>query len=77
MAKFNEKNFQFDDESKKFMGADEWLKDLQEKDAGAFDSSEHLPNIVGNTTGVKGKSYSAQEIDKMDFNDYKNWRNNN
>ena len=36
ISQFNEKDFKYDEESQKFLGASEWLNDLKEKDTGAF-----------------------------------------
>lgn len=50
MAKFNEKDFKYDEESKTFLGANDWLKDLKEKDSGAFLSDVANPKFTTNPT---------------------------
>lgn len=46
IAQFNEKDFKYDEETKKFLGANEWLKDLKEKDSGAFLSDVANPKFT-------------------------------
>lgn len=48
IAKFNEKDFKYDEETKTFLGANDWLKDLKEKDAGAFLSDIANPRFTTN-----------------------------
>lgn len=50
IAQFNEKDFKYDEETKKFLGANEWLKDLKEKDSGAFLSDVANPKFTTNPT---------------------------
>lgn len=50
IAQFNSKDFKYDEESKKFLGASEWLKELQEKDSGAFLSEVANPRFTTNPT---------------------------
>lgn len=50
IAQFNAKDFKYDEESKKFLGASEWLKELQEKDSGAFLSDVANPRFTANPT---------------------------
>lgn len=45
IAKFNEKDFKYDEEAKKYQGADEWLKELKESDKGAFLSDVANPSF--------------------------------
>ena len=46
ISEFNKKDFKYDEESKKFLGATEWLKDLQAKDSGAFLSDVANPKFT-------------------------------
>ena len=49
ISKFNEKDFKYDEETKKYQGASEWLEEIQKNDAGAFASNVANPKF---TTGV-------------------------
>lgn len=64
IAQFNAKDFKYDEESKKFLGASEWLKDLQEKDAGAFLSDVANPKFT-TSTSVPNNSSSMDEVLKV------------
>nr|DAP03717.1 MAG TPA: minor structural protein [Caudoviricetes sp.] len=50
ISQFNQKDFKYDEESQKFLGASEWLNDLKEKDAGAFLSEVANPVFTTNPT---------------------------
>lgn len=50
IAQFNAKDFKYDEESKKFLGASEWLNDLKEKDSGAFLSDVANPKFTTTPT---------------------------
>lgn len=50
ISQFNQKDFKYDEESQKFLGASEWLNDLKEKDAGAFLSDVANPKFTTNPT---------------------------
>ncbi len=50
ISQFNQKDFKYDEESQKFLGASEWLNDLKEKDAGAFLSDVANPVFTTNPT---------------------------
>lgn len=50
ISQFNEKGFKYDEESKKFLGASEWLNDLKEKDSGAFLSDVANPKFTTSPT---------------------------
>ncbi len=55
IAQFNEKDFKYDEESKKFLGAKEWLEDLKAKDTGAFLSDVANPKFTDSvSTPTKG-----------------------
>ena len=45
IAKFNEKDFKYDEESKSFQGAKEWLEDLKKNDANSFLSDIANPSF--------------------------------
>lgn len=45
IAEFNKKNFKYDEETKKFQGASEWLEDLKSKDTGSFLSDVANPKF--------------------------------
>lgn len=64
IAQFNAKDFKYDEETKKFLGASEWLKDLQEKDAGAFLSDVANPKFT-TSTSVPNNSSSMDEVLKV------------
>jgi len=64
IAQFNAKDFKYDEESKKFLGASEWLKDLQEKDSGAFLSEVANPKFT-TSTSVPNNSSSMDEVLKV------------
>lgn len=50
ISQFNEKDFKYDEESKKFLGAKEWLEDLKTKDTGAFLSEVANPKFTTDTS---------------------------
>lgn len=50
IAQFNEKDFKYDEETKKFQGASEWLEKLKTKDTGAFLSDVANPRFTTNPT---------------------------
>lgn len=64
IAKFNEKDFKYDEETKTFLGANDWLKDLKEKDSGAFLSDVANPRFTTNPTAPTNNS-SMDEIMKV------------
>ena len=64
IAQFNAKDFKYDEESKKFLGASEWLKDLQEKDSGAFLSDVANPKFT-TTPQAPNNSSSMDEVLKV------------
>lgn len=45
IAKFNEKDFKYDEESKSFQGAKEWLEELKKNDANSFVSEVANPSF--------------------------------
>lgn len=56
MAKFNEKDFKYDEESQKFQGASEWLEELKKSDVGAFQSDVANPTY---TTSINSPTSDA------------------
>lgn len=50
IAEFNKKDFKYDEDSKKFLGASEWLNDLKDKDSGAFLSDVANPKFTTSPT---------------------------
>lgn len=65
IAQFNAKDFKYDEESKKFLGASEWLKDLQEKDSGAFLSDVANPKFTTTPQAPKEDSTTDQLREAM------------
>ena len=69
IADFKAKNFKL--ENGTFLGADDYMKQLQESNPGAFVSeevNEPLPNLVkptNNNPGNVGRMYTRAEIEKM------------
>ncbi len=61
IAQFNEKDFKYDEESKKFLGAKEWLEDLKAKDTGAFLSDVANPKFTTGTSAPT-KDSSMDEL---------------
>lgn len=50
IAEFNKMDFKYDENSKKFIGASEWLEDQKKNDAGAFLSDVANPTFTTNLT---------------------------
>lgn len=60
IAQFNEKGFKYDEESNKFLGANEWLEDLKARDTGAFLSDVANPKFTTGTSAPNnGNSMDA------------------
>ncbi len=64
IAQFNAKDFKYDEETNKFLGASEWLKDLKEKDSGAFLSDVANPRFTTTPTAPTNNS-SMDEVMKI------------
>lgn len=64
IAQFNEKDFKYDEESKTFLGAKEWLEGVKEKDTGAFLSDVANPKFTTNPTAPTNDS-SMDEVMKI------------
>lgn len=65
ISQFNEKGFKYDEESKKFLGASEWLNDLKEKDSGAFLSDVANPKFTTNPTAPTNTGSMDQILHAM------------
>lgn len=64
IAQFNEKDFKYDEESKKFLGAKEWLEDLKAKDTGAFLSEVANPKFT-DSVSAPTKMGATDEIRRV------------
>lgn len=71
IAQFNEKNFKYDEETKKFLGANEWLKDLKEKDSGAFLSDVANPKFTTSPTTPTNDSSMDKILHAMGLDEKK------
>lgn len=65
IAQFNAKDFKYDEESKKFLGASEWLNELKDKDSGAFLSDVANPKFTASPTAPKNNVGSMDEVMKI------------
>ena len=65
IAQFNAKDFKYDEETNKFLGASEWLNDLKEKDSGAFLSDVANPRFTTTATAPKNNVGSMDEVMKI------------
>ena len=65
ISQFNEKGFKYDEESKKFLGASEWLNDLKDKDSGAFLSDVANPKFTTNPTAPTNTGSMDQILHAM------------
>ena len=65
IAEFNKKDFKYDEETKKFLGATEWLNELKEKDTGAFLSDVANPRFTTNPTAPTNTSSMDQILQAM------------
>lgn len=64
IAKFNEKDFKYDEESKSFQGAKEWLEELKESDANSFLSDVANPSF-SMTPQAPTQSSSMDDVMKV------------
>ena len=71
IAQFNEKDFKYDEETKKFLGANEWLKDLKEKDSGAFLSDVANPKFTTSPTAPTNDSSLDKILHAMGLDEKK------
>lgn len=53
IAKFNEKDFKYDEESKTFQGAKEWLEELKKTDSNTFQSEVANPTFSASPSAPK------------------------
>lgn len=71
IAEFNRKDFKYDEESKKFLGASEWLEDLKTKDTGAFLSDVANPKFTTNPSAPTKDSSMDDILESMGLSDDK------
>lgn len=71
IAEFNAKDFKYDEESKKFLGASEWLNDLKEKDSGAFLSDVANPKFTTTPTAPTNDSSMDKILHAMGLDEKK------
>lgn len=71
IAEFNAKDFKYDEESKKFLGASEWLNDLKEKDSGAFLSDVANPRFTTTPTAPTNDSSMDKILHAMGLDEKK------
>lgn len=71
IAQFNAKDFKYDEDSKKFLGATEWLNDLKEKDSGAFLSDVANPKFTTTPTAPTKPSSMDDVIKAMGIKEEK------
>lgn len=71
IAQFNEKDFKYDEETKKFLGANEWLQDLKEKDSGAFLSDVANPKFTTSPTAPTNDSSLDKILHAMGLDEKK------
>lgn len=65
IAEFNKKDFKYDEESKKFLGASEWLNELKDKDSGAFLSDVANPKFTTSPTAPTNTGSMDQILHAM------------
>ena len=71
IAEFNRKDFKYDEESNKFLGASEWLEDLKTKDTGAFLSDVANPKFTTNPTAPNNGGSMDDILDAMGLSEDK------
>lgn len=71
IAQFNAKDFKYDEESKKFLGASEWLNELKEKDSGAFLSNVANPKFTTTPTAPNNDSSMDKILHAMGLDEEK------
>lgn len=74
LAQFNEKDFKYDEASKKYQGASEWLEELKTNDSGAFLSEVANPKFTTtpNTSNVNVQDLNNQGV-KLNSKIFKNY----
>lgn len=71
IAQFNAKDFKYDEETKKFQGASEWLEELKTKDTGAFLSEVANPKFTTNPTAPTNSSATDEIMKAMGLTEEK------
>lgn len=71
IAQFNAKDFKYDEETNKFLGASEWLNDLKEKDSGAFLSDVANPKFTTAPTAPTNDSSMDKILHAMGLDEKK------
>lgn len=71
IAQFNAKDFKYDEDSNKFLGAKEWLDELKEKDSGAFLSDVANPKFTTTPTAPTKPSSMDDVIKAMGIKEEK------
>lgn len=71
IAQFNAKDFKYDEETNKFLGASEWLNDLKEKDSGAFLSDVANPKFTTTSTAPTNDSSMDKILHAMGLDEKK------
>lgn len=71
IAQFNAKDFKYDEESKKFLGAKEWLEDLKAKDTGAFLSDIANPKFTDSVSAPKTGNATDEILKAMGLSEEK------
>ncbi len=71
IAQFNAKDFKYDEETNKFLGASEWLNDLKEKDSGAFLSDVANPKFTTTPTAPTNDSSMDKILHAMGLDEKK------
>ena len=72
IAQFNAKDFKYDEETNKFLGASEWLNDLKEKDSGAFLSDVANPKFTTTPTAPTNDGSMDKILHAMGLDEEKN-----
>ena len=71
IAQFNAKDFKYDEESNKFLGASEWINDIKEKDSGAFLSDVANPKFTTTPTAPTNDSSMDKILHAMGLDEKK------
>lgn len=71
IAKFNEKDFKYDEESKSFQGAKEWLEELKKSDANSFMSDVVNPSFSTTPTAPTNDSSMDSILEAMGLDETK------
>lgn len=71
IAQFNQKEFKYDEESQKFLGASEWLEDMKTKDSGAFLSDVANPTFTADPKAPQTGSSLDDILESMGLSEEK------